>query len=50
MQSLKELSLKYDTDKSTAHNYTHIYETYLSNFKNKRIKLLERFIQNNQTI
>ena len=41
MQSLKELSLKYDTDKSTAHNYTHIYETYLSNFKNKRIKLLE---------
>lgn len=41
MQSLKELSLKYESDKSTAHNYTHIYEKYLSSFKNKKIKLLE---------
>ena len=40
MQSLKELSLKYESDKSTAHNYTHIYEKYLSSFKNKKIKLL----------
>ena len=41
MESLTNISLKYNTDKSTAHNYTHIYEKYLHPFRTNKINLLE---------
>ena len=41
MESLTNISLKYNTDKSTVHNYTNIYEKYLHPFRTNKINLLE---------
>ena len=42
MNKLTKLADKYFSDKgSHKHNYTEVYEKYLSNFENKEIKLLE---------
>ena len=41
MESLTDISLKYNTDKSTAHKYTKIYEKYLSSIRNTTLNLLE---------
>ena len=41
MESLTDISLKYNTDKSTAHKYTKIYEKYLNSIRNNTLNLLE---------
>ena len=41
MNELKELGLKYKTDKATSHNYTEIYHKAFSPLRNAKLKFLE---------
>ena len=50
MQSLKEIGLKYKTDKATEHQYCDFYEQHLSHLRFDKIKLLEIGIYKNQSL
>lgn len=41
MNSLYSLGIKYNTDKSTYHEYTKFYETFLEKYRNDKLKILE---------
>lgn len=48
--SLHTIGLKYKTDKSYLHNYLDFYETYLNQYKNEKIRLLEIGIGNGASL
>jgi hypothetical protein len=47
MENLYNLGIKHNTDKSYAHNFTTIYDTYFNNIRNDNINFLELGIGSN---
>lgn len=50
MLSLKEIGLKYGTDKATDHQFCDFYESHLNHLRFEKIKLLEIGIYQNQSM